>query len=107
MLKKLTVSVATGFLLLGASSVAVAQEFPPLVVFSAQTTPNFKIDIAVGSPCAEALDLLRSNGLRQQEVTVVDQSFLVFVLTKVGTGRGAATLVCAPDGTEVPVPPAP
>jgi hypothetical protein len=47
MLKKLTASAATSFLLLGASGVAMAQEvptFPPLVVFSLQTTPDVVVD---------------------------------------------------------------
>ena len=83
MLKKLTASAATGFLLLGAPGVAMAQEaFPPLVVFSVQTTPNVEVDIAEGDPCVEAVQALRSAGLRQQEVNVIQESFLVFVLTK-------------------------
>ena len=44
MLKKLTASAATSFLLLGASGVAMAQAFPPLVVFSVQTTPDLVVD---------------------------------------------------------------
>jgi hypothetical protein len=47
MLKKLTASAATSLLLLGASGVAMAQEvptFPPLVVFSVQTTPDVVVD---------------------------------------------------------------
>ena len=59
MLKKLTTSAATGFLLLGAPGVAMAQEFPPLVVFSVQTTSNIEVDVAVDDPCADAVSALR------------------------------------------------
>ena len=50
MIKKLTTSAATSFLLWGASGVAMAQEvptFPPLVVFSVQTAPP---DLVVDPP---------------------------------------------------------
>ena len=108
--KKLTASAVAGFLLLGAAGVAMAQETPPetppLVVFNVQTTSNVTVEAAVGDPCADAISAIRAARppLRQQEVTVLDQTFLVFVFTKVGAGRGAATLVCAPEGTEVPAP---
>jgi hypothetical protein len=107
--KKLMASAATGFLLLGAAGVAMAQEEGvQLVVFGVQTTSNIELDppIAVDDPCADAVSALRTARppLRQQEVSVVDQTFLVFVFTRAGAGRGAATLVCAPEGTEVPAP---
>ena len=109
MLKKLMTSAATGFLLLGAPGVAMAQEaFPPLLVFSVETTANIEVDIAEGDPCVDAVSALREAGLRRQEVNVIQESFLVFVFSRDGARRGAATLVCAPEGTEVPAPtPAP
>jgi hypothetical protein len=103
MLKRLTTSAATGFLLLGAPGVAMAQEFPPLVVFGVQTTANIEVDIVEGDPCVEALQALRAADLRPQETNVIQRSFLVFVLSsRQGAGGGAATLVCAPEGTEPP-----
>jgi hypothetical protein len=111
MLKKLTAGAATGFLLLGAAGVAMAQEepptFPDLVVFSVQTTQNIEADVAVGDSCADAVAAIRAAKLRQQQVNVVQETFLVFVFTRVGVGQGAATLVCAPAGTEPPEGPPP
>ena len=105
MLKKLTASAATGFLLLGAPGVAMAQEaFPPLVVFGIQTTSNIEVETAEGDLCADAVSDIRQAGLRRQEVNVIQESFLVFVFSREGVRRGAATLVCAPEGTEVPAP---
>ena len=75
MLKKLTTSAATGFLLLGAPSVAMAQEaFPPLLVFSIQTTANIEVDIAEGDPCVDAVSAIREAGLRRQEVNVIQET---------------------------------
>ena len=107
MLKKLTAGAATGFLLLGAAGVAMAQEFPDLVVFSIQTTENVEVDVAVDDPCADAISALREARLRQDQASVIQETFLVFVFTRQGTGRGAATLVCAPAGTEPPEGPPP
>jgi hypothetical protein len=102
MLKKLTASAATGFLLLGASGVAMAQEeLPPLVVFSVQATPDVVLDIAAGDPCVEALQALREAPLALREINVIQESFLAFVMSRPG---GGAILVCAPEGTETPPP---
>ena len=79
---------------------------PPLVVFSVQTTSNVTVEIAVDSPCADALETLRAARLRQQQSAVL-QRFLVFTLAKAGTGHGAAILVCAPEGTTPPTTPTP
>ena len=110
MLKKLTAGAATGFLLLGAAGVAMAQEeptFPDLVVFSIQTTENIQVDVAVDDPCADAISALREARLRSDQTSVIQETFLVSVFTKPGQGRGAATLVCAPAGTEPPEGPPP
>jgi hypothetical protein len=105
MLKMLTASAATGFLLLGAPGVAMAQEeLPPLVVFSFQATPEVVVDIAAGDPCVEALQALRGAGLALRQANVIQESFLTFVLSGGGAG---AILVCAPEGTETPAPPPP
>jgi hypothetical protein len=87
----------------------MAQEFPPLVVFSIQTTSNIEVDppIEEGSPCVDAISALRQAGLRQQETNVIEESFLAIVLTRQGLRRGAATLVCAAEGTEPPTEPEP
>ena len=106
MYKKLTISAVTGFLLLGAPGVAMAQEepsFPPFLVFGIQTTANIEVDIAEGDPCADAIAAIREAGLRRQEVNAFQEDFLVFVFSREGFKRGAATLVCAPEGTP-PVP---
>jgi hypothetical protein len=108
--KKLTTSAAAGLLLLGASGVAMAQEvFPPLVVFSVQTTPDLLVDppIVVGGPCADAVQALRAVPLELQDISVIQESFLTFVLGTPRTGASGAILVCAPEGTAPPVPPAP
>jgi hypothetical protein len=104
MLKNLTASAATGFLLLGAPGVAMAQEaptFPPLVVFSVQTTQDVVVEIVEGDPCADAIQALRDAGLRLQQINVIQESFLVYQLSQPG---GGAILVCAPEGTEPPPP---
>jgi hypothetical protein len=111
MLKKLTASAATGFLLLGASGVAMAQttppELPPMVVYSIQTTSNLTVEIAAGDPCADALKTLGAANLQLKGINIVQQNFLAFVEFRppTDTGRAAAILVCAPEGTEVPTTP--
>ena len=107
--KKLTTSAAAGLLLLGASGVAMAQTLPQLLVFSVQTTPDLVDDppIAVGGPCAEAVQALRAVPLELQDISVIQESFLTFVLGTPRTGANGAILVCAPEGTATPVPPPP
>jgi hypothetical protein len=100
MIKKLTTSAATGFLLLGASGVAMAQEpptLPPLVVFSVQTTPPDLVvepPIAVGGPCADAVQGLRAVPLELQGINVIQESFLTFVMGTARSGANSAILVC-------------
>jgi hypothetical protein len=106
MLKKLTASAATGFLLLGAPGVAMAQEeFPPLVVFSVQATRDVEVDppIEAGDPCVDAVQALRAVPLPLRNVNVIQGSFLAFVMNTADSG---AILVCALEGTEPPAPPA-
>ena len=105
MLKKLTASVATGFVLLGAPGVAMAQEFPPVEVFSVQTTADVVVDpaIAAGDPCVDAVQALRAVPLPLREVNVIQQRFLTFVFSSTTSG---AILVCAAEGTAPPPPPA-
>jgi hypothetical protein len=111
--KKLTTSAAAGLLLLGASGVAMAQEvptLPQLVVFSVQTAPpDLVVDppIVVGGPCADAVQALRAVPLELQDISVIQESFLTFVLGTLRTGADGAILVCAPEGTATPVPPPP
>jgi hypothetical protein len=112
MIKKLTASAATSLLLLGASGVAMAQEvptFPPLVVFSVQTTPDVVVDppIAVGGPCVDAVQALRALPLELQEISVIQESFLTFVMGTARSGANGAILVCALEGTAPPAPPEP
>jgi hypothetical protein len=107
--KKLTASAATSLLLLGASGVAMAQEVPPLVVVSAQTTPDVVVNppIVVGGPCIDAVQALRTVPLELQGTNVIQGSFLTFVM---GTrGASGAILVCALEGVTpppTPIPPA-
>ena len=95
----LTSLLASATLLL-APSVALAQttEFPPLVVVNVQVSESISadIEIALGDPCADAIQALREEGLRQLQVEAF-QEHLVIVATKQGGARGAATLVCAPE----------
>jgi hypothetical protein len=104
MLKKLTASAATGFLLLGAAGVAMAQEFPPLVVFSVEATSDVVVDppIAAGDPCVDAVQALRAVPLPLREINVIQQRFLTFVFSSASSG---AILICAAEGTEPPAPP--
>ena len=106
MLKKLTSSAATGFLLLGAPGVAMAQEFPPLVVFGVQTTSDVVVDppIAEGDPCVDAVQALREVPLPLHEANVIQERFLTFVVSSADSG---AILVCAAEGTAPPPAPAP
>jgi hypothetical protein len=105
--KKLTAGAATGFLLLGASGVAMAQEepptFPPMVVFSVETTPELVVDVTAGDPCVEAVQTLRAVPLLLREINVIQETFLTFVFSS----AGGAILVCAPEGTEPPEAPPP
>jgi hypothetical protein len=106
MLKKLTTSTAAGFLLLGAPGVVMAQEFPPLVVYSVQATSGVVVDppIATGDPCVEAVQALREVPLPLRQINVIQQRFLVFVFSGADSG---AIVVCAAEGTEPPPAPAP
>jgi hypothetical protein len=109
MLKKLTASAATSFLLLGAPGVAMAQEapaFPPLVVFSVQLTPDVVVDppIAAGEPCVDAVQRLHAVMLQLQDVNVIQESFLAFVMGTPPPSGPGAILVCAPEGTAPPAP---
>ena len=106
MLKKLTSSAATGFLLLGAPGVAMAQEFPPMVVFGVQATSDVVVDppIAEGDPCVDAVQALREVPLPLREVNVIQQRFLTFVFSSADSG---AILICAAEGTEPPPAPEP
>jgi hypothetical protein len=113
--KKLTASAATGLLLLGASSVAMAQDspltLPPLVVASVQATVDVTAAgaIAVGSPCVDAVQALRTVPLDLQSITPIQGNFLTFVFGGArGAGASAAILICALDlipGTPPPPPP--
>jgi hypothetical protein len=113
--KKLTASAVTGFLLLGAAGVAMAQTPPPeegvqLVVFGVQTTSNVVVDppIVAGDPCVEAVQALRgaTPALSLRDTAVIQESFLTFFFVR-GGGLRSALLVCAPEGTEPPPVPAP
>jgi hypothetical protein len=107
MLKKLMASAATSLLLLGASSVAMAQTFPPLVVASVQATPDVVVPpIVVGGPCVDAVQALRLVPLPLQHIDVIQEGFLVFVMGSRPLGS-QAILVCGPEGTAPPVPPPP
>ena len=107
MLKKLTVSAAaTSLLLLGASGVAMAQTFPPFVVLSVQATLDIEVPpIVVGGPCVDAVQALRLVPLPLQHIDVIQESFLTFVMGNRTTGS-EAILVCGPQGTAPPAPPA-
>jgi hypothetical protein len=108
--KKLTAGAATGFLLLGAAGVAMAQEepatFPPVVVFSVEATSDVVVDppIAAGDPCVDAVQALRAVPLPLREINVIQQRFLTFVFSSASSG---AILVCAAEGTTPPPSPAP
>jgi hypothetical protein len=102
--KKLTASAATSLLLLGASSVAMAQTFPPLVVVSVQATPDIVVP-PVGGPCVDGVQAIRLVPLAVQHIDVIQEGFLVFVMGNRGSGP-QAILVCGPEGTAPPAPPA-
>jgi hypothetical protein len=104
--KKLMASAATSLLLLGASSVAMAQTFPPFVVLSVQATLDVEVPpIVVGGPCVDAVQALRLVPLPLQHIDVIQESFLTFVMGNRTTGS-EAILVCGPQGTAPPAPPA-
>jgi hypothetical protein len=111
--KKLTASAATSLLLLGTSSVAMAQEpltLPPLVVASVQATVDVTAaaSIAVGSPCVDAIQILRAVPLDLQAATPLGGSFLTFVFGGArGAGTSAAILTCTVEGLVPTTPPPP
>ena len=79
--KKLMASAATSLLLLGASSVAMAQTFPPFVVLSVQATLDVELPpIVVGGPCVDAVQAIRLIPLPLQHIDVIQESFLTFVM---------------------------
>ena len=91
-------SVAMAALLLGAASVsAQTTTETKLVVNSIQTTADVTVDVAVGAPCADGIDALRAANLRSTTVSVLNAQ-VVITATKPGQGRGAAVLVCEPEG---------
>ena len=110
--KKLTTSAAAGLLLLGASGVAMAQEVPTsrhcwCSAFRQRPDLVPAPPIVVGGPCVDAVQALRAVPLELQDISVIQESFLTFVLGTPRTGANGAILVCAPEGTATPVPPPP
>jgi hypothetical protein len=107
--KKLMASAVTGFLLLGAAGVAMAQEEGEgvqLVVAGVQTTSNVVVDppIELGSPCVDAIQALRGTtpALSLRDTAVIQEA-ITFLFAR-GGGLRSALLVCAPEGTPVPAP---